>query len=203
MLVQKISLSNNRELRIFQDDDSTSPREWDNMAKMFCFHKRYSLGDEHKYNSSDFSSWTEFKKQVEKDSDVAIILPLFLYDHSGISISTSYEYPYTDKWDAGQVGWVFITKDTIRKEYNVKHVTKSSLQKALTYLLGEVEVYDQYLTGEVYSFDLVEFEVCDCCGATQENSIDSCSGFFGSDLKKNGILGNLQPELRAEVEAKI
>ena len=200
MLVKKIELSQNRELRIFQDDDSTSPREWDNMSKMFCSHKRYSLGDEHEYNSNDFSSWAEFKKQIEKDNDVAIILPLYMYDHSGITISTT---PFSCQWDSGQVGWVFITKDTIRKEYNVKHVTKSSLQKALTYLLGEVEVYDQYLTGEVYSFELVEVEVCDCCGATQENELDSCSGFFGSDFKKNGILHNLHAELRAEVEAKL
>lgn len=203
MLVKKIKLSNNKELRIFQDEDYESPREWSNMSKMFCFHKRYVLGDNHEYNINDHSTWAEFKKQIEKDNDVAIILPLFMYDHSGVSISTSYEYPYTDRWDAGQVGWVFITKDTIRKEYNVKKVTKTSLQKALTYLLGEVEVYNQYLTGEVYSFDLVEIETCTHCGVSHENSIDSCGGFFGSDFTKNGILDQLHPDLRVEVEAKL
>lgn len=200
MLVKKIELSKNRELRIFQDECPESPREWSTMAKMFCFHKRYSLGDDHEYNTDDFSNWSEFKNQIEKDYDVAIILPLYMYDHSGVTISTQ---PFSCQWDSGQVGWVFITKDTIREEYSVKHVTKSSLQKALTYLLGEVEVYDQYLTGEVYSFNLVEVETCKHCGEKHENSIDSCGGFFGSDFAKNGLLDNLHPDLRVEVEAKL
>ena len=200
MLVKKIKLSNNKELRIFQDDDYESPREWDNMSKMFCFHKIYVLGDNHEYNINDHSTWAEFKKQIEKDNDVVIILPLYMYDHSGVTISTQ---PFSCQWDSGQIGWVFITKETIRKEYNVKKVTKTSLQKALTYLLGEVEVYNQYLTGEVYSFDLVEIETCTHCGVSHENSIDSCGGFFGSDFTKNGILDQLHADLRAEVEAKL
>ena len=170
------------------------------MAKIHCFHKRYCLGDSHEYNTNDFSSWTEFKEQIEKDYDVAIILPLYMYDHSGITVSTQ---PFNCQWDSGQVGWVFITKETIRNEYSVKHITKSVLQKALTVLLGEVEVYDQYLQGEIYSFDLVEIETCEHYGETHETIIDSCGGFFGHDFKKNGLLDTLNEGVRVEIESKL
>src|SRR6187402_3409459 len=36
-------------LEIISDDDPMSPREWDNIGTMVCFHKRYTLGDKHDY----------------------------------------------------------------------------------------------------------------------------------------------------------
>jgi hypothetical protein len=202
-VLKTFELSGNRELKIVSDFDVESPREWSNMGTMLCFHKRYNLGDENPYNMNDFDSWMEFKERLEKDHDIAIILPIFMYDHSGITISTSLEYPYNDRWDAGQVGFIFVTKEKIREEYSVKHVTKKTLQKALTYLLGEIEVYDLYLRGEVYGFQLVELSKCSECGESHEETIDSCYGFYGYDIRKNGILDHLSSDIRKEIESKL
>lgn len=200
MLVAKYDLSNNQEVRIFQDECGESPREWDNLSTMVCFHERYSLGDEHDYNSNDYSGWDEIKEQIEKDNDVAIILPLYMYDHSSCTISTT---PFECRWDSGQIGWVFCTKEKVRDSFLVKRISEKVLKKALTCLLGEVEVYDQYLRGDVYGFQLVQYEECACCHTTQEEVIDSCWGFYGYDLTENGMLTHLGKDIAEQVEAQL
>ncbi len=61
-------------------------------------------------------------------------------------------------------------------------IMKKMLDKVKSYLLAEVEVYDQYLRGEVFGFTLEDIE---------GNEIDSCWGFFGSDFQENGLLDNI------------
>ena len=72
------------------------------------------------------------------------------------------------------------------------------LAKVEEYLKNEVEIYDQYLTGDVYGFDLVKVSTCDE-GHEHEESIDSCWGFYGSDIKENGMLDNLSSEYREQI----
>lgn len=148
-------------IKIYQDDNTDSPRDWSNLGKMICFHRRYELGDKHDTSVEDVQA-------LIKRQDI-IWLPLFLYDHSGISMSTSRSYPFNDPWDSGQVGIIYVDKATIRKEYSVKHIFKNTLDKALNCLRGEVETYDKFLTGEVYGY-VIEDE--------QGNNIDSCWGFY-------------------------
>ena len=76
-------------IKIYPDENAESPREWDNLTKMICFHRRYNLGDEHDYKFHNYTSWKDMKDHIVKDENVALIQPLYLFDHSGISISTS------------------------------------------------------------------------------------------------------------------
>lgn len=165
----------NKKLEIYYDDDSTNPRIYfDNLFTMFCSHKRYDLGDKVDIDTDDFNDWAEVEKYIRKQYNIAIIQPLYLYDHSGITISTS---PFSCNWDSGQIGFIFVTKETLRKEYNTKNVTKKIIDMALNVLENEVELYDNYLTGNVYGFK--EFK--------DNEEVNSCWGFFGSDFKKNGM----------------
>lgn len=82
-------LKDGRKLRIIQDESPQSPREWDNNGWMVCLHTRYDLGDKHDYRSEDHAGWGALKAQIEKDHDVVVILPLYLFDHSGLSIRTT------------------------------------------------------------------------------------------------------------------
>ena len=70
---------------------------------------------------------------------------------------------------------------------------------------NEVEVYDQYLRGDVYGFKLtktvVEQEICPHCGEVireyeDEKEVDSCWGHYGDCLEENGILDNIGTDLR-------
>ena len=91
-------------LRIVQDEDPVNPRlDFDNLGKMICFHKRYNLGDEHNIDPVDFNGWDDMAVHLTKAHDAAVILPLFLYDHSGITLQTS---PFSCPWDSGQIGFI-------------------------------------------------------------------------------------------------
>jgi hypothetical protein len=46
-------------LSIVQDMDPQGPREWDNMGKMVCWHRRHDLGDKH-----DFKTPEDFLNEV-------------------------------------------------------------------------------------------------------------------------------------------
>jgi len=170
-------------LNISIDESPESPREWDNMGTMICSHRRYDLGDKHEINFDDYSGWDEAKKAIIKKYDVAVILPLYLYDHSGITMATT---PFSCRWDSGQVGFIVVSKKKLREEYSVKRITKKHIEKVTTYLKGEVETYDTYLRGDVYSFEVTDKE---------GNHIDSCSGFYGNDFATNGIGEHVSDEL--------
>lgn len=114
-----------------------------------------------------------------------IILPLNLYNHSGISMSVGSflgRAPHAE-WDSGQVGWIYATATDIQKEYG--NFSKERVEKAAALLKAEVETYDLYLTGQCYGFRLFEN------GKETEN----CWGFLGSfsDVVKE-IAGESLPE---------
>jgi len=181
--------ANGKTLQIFNDESPESPREWDNMAKFICFHKRYNLGDKHDYSHGDYSGWAEMQKDIEKKEDTAIIKPLYMYDHSGITISTT---PFGDPWDSGQIGFVVVSRKAIRECFSAKRVTKSLIARAEGNLNAEVKTYDQYLRGEVYGFKVIE--------KNGEES-DSCWGFFGTDFEKNGLIDHAGTEFSEQKQA--
>lgn len=171
-------------ITIHNDSDNESPREWDNLATMVCFHRRYTLGDKHNMT-------VEEAKAFIKRKDV-ISLPIYMYDHSGITIrTTSFPCP----WDSGQVGFIYVTKERVKKEMArplplkkgqknpdlapIKVINKKVLARVYDNLRAEVETYDNYLTGNVYGF-MIE----DADGET----IDSVWGFYGDYDGEYGAL---------------
>lgn len=176
------------ELEIEQDCDPMNPRtEWDNLGTMICFHKGYNLGDKTDYKSSNYESWDELKNAIIENEGEVIILPLYLYDHSGITISTS---PFSCRWDSGQIGYIFVSKDKIKKE-------GMDETKVEEYLKGEVTTYDQYLTGDVYRYAIYEIETCSL-GHTHKNYVEGCGGYYGEDEcreEAESVLRHLEKEV--------
>lgn len=170
-IVETIHGKNNHVIEIIQDENPESPRDWDNLGTMACFHRRYKLGDTH---SLDIEDVTAIAK-----SDQYLSLPLYLYDHSGITMNTC---GFSCPWDSGQVGIIFVSKDRIRKEYGWKNITGARAQKIYTYLNNEVKIYDMFLTGQVYGFVVKD---------NKDNVIDSCWGFYGDDIKTNGVIDHI------------
>ena len=152
-------------LSLFIDECGDSPRDWDNLGVMVCWHNHYDLGDKHNFDSpADFQEWAKDHKMV--------ILPLYLYDHSGITMSTG---PFACPWDSGQVGWIYCEHETILKEYGGHRVGAKRKQRVTELLIGEVDTYDKYLRGEVYGFELETWK---------DGVVDSCWGFYDiEDIK--------------------
>ena len=95
-----------------------------------------------------------------------------MYDHSGIALSlTNSHYPFNDQWDAGQLGFVLVDRDKALKEFNKKRLTKQLRQKIYEIIEGEVETYNQYLSGDVYGYVV----------SRDNEQIDSCWGYYGQD----------------------
>lgn len=162
-------------LQVVPDEIPESPREWDNLSTMVCFHGRYDLGDKHNYDHRDYSGWEEMKSAIIKNEKPVVILPLYLYDHSGITISTS---PFSCPWDSGQIGFVFVTREKAKKEFRQKRITKKIIEESLRIMQAEVETYDQYLTGDVYGYKVYEISTCDQ-GHEHKEMVDSCYGYYG------------------------
>lgn len=173
-------------LFVVPDNEPVNPREeWDNFGTMVCFHKRYTLGDEHDYDNAEeffrklvldktpskdiisyvkdgnadglkleydkaghtwelnaysgyFKKWfTEYTlpaplKGNEADMREAIleqmqwqelkaladethcILPVYMYDHSGLTINTT---GFSCPWDSGLLGWIYASHDKIKEEF--------------------------------------------------------------------------------------
>jgi hypothetical protein len=109
----------------------------------------------------------ERSEEARGEGKGGILLPLYLYDHSGITISTR---PFSCPWDSGQVGWTYCTPQMIRENWMKKRITKALREKAENLLRAEVETYDQYLRGDVYGYRVID---------PSGKEVDSCWGFFG------------------------
>ena len=75
-----------------------------------------------------------------------LMLPLYLYDHSGITMNTT---GFSCPWDSGQVGWIYASKENALREFGGKSFTAATRKKAEDCMRGEVECYDSYLRGEL------------------------------------------------------
>jgi hypothetical protein len=111
---------------------------------------------------------TELVKQMES----TVILPLYLYDHGGITMNTG---GFSCPWDSGQVGWTYADYEMIKENYG--EVTPETVAKAEILLESAVKEYDYYLTGQCYGYKLYK----------GDDVIDSCWGFLGdiNDISKN------------------
>ena len=183
-------------LRIHQDELAESPRvDYDNLGTMVCFHKRYSLGDEDEHKPGDFEGWQEVERHLTTEHDAVVVLPLCLYDHSGLRMKVgSFQGLLPQghaEFDSGQIGFIYCSRDVICKEYNTKRVTSKLKRLVGGVLEGEVMVYDQYLQGDVYGFELLEIKHCSLKHEHEEH-IGGCFGFYGHDWKENGMMEHVE-----------
>jgi hypothetical protein len=138
---------NLKSIIMYQETETTeimNPREWnENLGTMLCFHRRYILGDKNPYNSGDYWGFTHFAESLRRVHDIALMLPIYMYNHGGITISYK---PFSCPWDSGQVGWIFMNKDQVRREFGVKRISKKVMDKVRSVLIAEIEDYNEYLT---------------------------------------------------------
>lgn len=118
---------------------------------------------------------------LEWIEDNYIVLPLYLYDHSGITISHN---PFSCRWDSGQVGWHIVANDIAISECG-------SIEKAREYLKGELETYDAYIRGDVYGYKI---------NNPFGEEIESLWGFYGYDHEDSGLLDEARSNIDADLE---
>lgn len=185
-------------IHIVEDFDPINPRtDRDNLGTMVCFHRRYALGDNN-HGWHDVETFLEYINQPpvsHKRKIKLVALPLYLYDHSGITMSTN-DFSMFDPggWDSGQVGVIYITAEKIEEEYGWKKLTKKRIEKIKEILKAEVEEYDQYLKGDVYGCKIEAPDVTE---------VESCWGFFGYNHNKNGLMDFAHGVIHADIERRL
>lgn len=151
-------------IRYLYDQDAQSPREDDNLGTIATWHRRYTLGDVQPKETP-----SEYLAGLPKGS---IVIPVYMYEHGGIALSTGRGGQFSDPWDSGQLGVISISPEKIRAEYSVKRITAKLRERVTGYLKSEIEYYSMYLEGQCYGY-IIE----DADGET----LDSCWGFIGHD----------------------
>lgn len=187
-------------VRIGLDDDPehANPREMDNPSLLFCWHPDYVLGDEQFTSTGRGGSGLpqfEAMEDVpgflrEERGAVGPILPLYLYDHSGITMSAGAPNPLTFDaagWDTTMVGFACAPRD----RWDACMGTEPTDEEVERVLREEVKVYDAYLRGSVF-FYTVEDE--------DGEDVDSCGGFLVVDAEDEE---ELRKEAKAAAEAHL
>lgn len=158
-------------LVIRQDIDPT----WENalnLGHIACWHNRYNLGNEQPEAEPD-----EWFKGLPTGT---VTLPLYLLDHSGITMSTK---PFSCPWDSGRVGWIVATPEALIAAYG--ELSERTAAAAVGAMELEVKDYDCHLRGQVWGYEFGN---------------DSCWGFVGDELKDTGLENMVPKEALPQLE---
>lgn len=163
-------------LELIQDtDNDENPFDsMDMLGEIAHWHPRVKLGSRNEVRlGRDQATIEDWLRE-----QTGPCLPLYLYEHSGMTVRTG---PFSDPWDSGQVGFIFTTRE--RYEKLCGKPTRNWKAKARKYLAGEVETLDQYLTGDVWGYRIAD---------QNGHEIDSCWGFYGHNNAEKEAQGQLR-----------
>ena len=141
-------------IEIHIDEHPENPREWDTIGTFWGFHRRYA--------SPDPVPTDVGPMDLPKD---IVYLPVWLYDHSSRAFAAAEHNPFHCPWDSGQFGWIFTTKEVLRRQFGWKRISAKREAEVKKMLAAEIEVFSQYANGEAYGF-------------VNTKTGDSCWGFY-------------------------
>ena len=153
------------ELRTVQDENAEAPNEWGDDA-VFLVTKN------HRYFSVEAPEGWSLGRVCEMskgDMKNFVAFPLYAYIHSGVALSLGQEYPFNDQWDSCRIGYVVVKKAGFGTECDLREVAA-----------GFVTTWNQYLSGDVWGYQIVRIDTCDL-GHTHEEVVESCYGFYGHE----------------------
>lgn len=171
-MIEEISIENFT-IKIDYCIVDSSPIEEGDLLKVYHWHNKHNLGKKISPTSLEF-----FKNEYEDvDDPFVIICPLYMLDHSGVSLSIS---DFGCRWDSGQVGYVAITKADVE----FAGCKKSSIHMKKV-IMQELETFQNYLNGNIFSFSIER----------NGEPFDSCSGFYNFDRCKSEALDIVEHQL--------
>ena len=149
-------------IQVVHDRDASSPREFDNIGKLFLM-DRSPLGN----NETDFDAWEDLldhynisqsgydKKSLNTDVQHLIetakecgdiLLPISTYEHGGTTVYIGMPGDHFDgQWDCSFQGFIIANKAAIEKEYGKD---SNASEKAATELEGEIKLLSEWISGE-------------------------------------------------------
>lgn len=171
-------------ISVVLDESPSSPREWDNLGTLIGWHNRYNIGDK-----NPFGNPQEAQEYFEENK--SIVLPVYMYDHSGVTLSTK---PFSCPWDSGQVGFIYCDLSKALKEFNAAEVSDDLIEKVKKSLQCELEVYDKYQRGEVFGYIVKD---------SSGEDIDSCWGFYCEKEAELRAIDSIEADIEQKIKEKV
>jgi len=220
-----------------EDGQFADPRDCDNLGTMVCWHPSYILGDEQVSESrgavhrdrngsastmfqtetgrTDFRSMETIERYLRLARKAVVVMPLYLLDHSGISMSVGSNtvgrgdtaipgggrdsWGNTRGWDTTMCGFIYTTAERIEELcggprgddefYCPAEWAGTAREWIAEQLREEIRYYDAWLQGSVFWYAVENAD---------GDVLESCGGFLiaGADDEKH-----LRMEARAAAEA--
>lgn len=135
-------------------------------------------------------SMVEFGRLLQAERGARILLPVGLYDHSGVAyyIGGGSHRQDPQGWDSGLAGFIFDTPTTLTECWGDATPSDEQITEALT---GEIAVYSQWANGECFGYTVT---------GPDGTEIDACWGYLGTDSWFGGD-GYLIEAAQASIDA--
>ena len=138
--------------KIYTDNYPMNPREdQDNIGII-------NLSTLKNYDLTDKENYLSITDLINDNSNKLIILPIYAYIHSSITISLS---PFSCKWDSGLAGFIYCNPtDYVITRKDLKDILKA-----------EIKTLNQYLIGDVYGIEIIDNDT--------KEELFSCYSYYG------------------------
>ncbi len=186
------------ELVYDQGSDVTNPREGDNLGAILIAHSKShwiagpdaAVDTSIPFGSSPYEHWHNLRKEQLnlKKSEVAIAYPITKYEHGEIYLQLGHKSGF----DYAALGFIYVTKETLRKCFGVTRITKSIITRAESCLQAELDLLTEWLNGECYGWRVKEYAPTDDGAWEEVDVLDSCWGYFDQEQ----ALDDLQDALK-------
>ena len=198
VLKARLPNGNKVQAELVYDPDADNPRDCDNLGTIlispdkshWIANRDVAVDTSIRLGNNPFEHWDNIRREQLKlkKSDIAIAYPITKYEHGAISLSLGYKRG----WDYTVSGFVYVTKDQVRKCYGVKRITKSVIEHAKNCLQSELDMLTGWLNGECYGWQIKEYALTDDGLDWKEvDTLDACWGYFD----KEQALGDMKDML--------
>ena len=136
------------------DADAANPRDCDNLGTILIAPNKAHWIASHDdivdtsipFGNSPYEHWDNIRREQLKlkKSEIAIAYAITKYEHGEIFLQLGHK----SGWERGVVGFIYVTKETLRKCYGVDRITKSIIERAKNCLQSELDMLTAWLNGE-------------------------------------------------------
>ena len=164
---------NGHEIKVYYDEYAESPRTWDNLSMIYSNSRRYNPDNldiddlMSEIGISEFPGFDALLNRMEHDY-IAYRVCIVDHSHVALSLNTPVSNPYMG-FDSGTFGIIAVSKETVRREYGVKRITKNIREKVEAVFENELDDLQKYINGEVYGYMI------------DNGNGDSCWGYYSTD----------------------